>query len=199
MNKYYRSCLLVVAALSTVGVSAIPIANPGTEGFPIVTAGGTVTAVYEGNTASYSNDLYLERNADGTPGMDGIQSNDLFIFNNHTSLVGSSVVLGDFAAGLELVFRLHVNNTAEDFYSGLATRNPDGLAHARVQNEYLPGTTLVSFEDLLNTPEAPGGYNDLSFTFTNTRNTAVPDGGATALLLGAGLAGVTLLRRRIHS
>ena len=195
----YRSCLLVFAAISTVGVSAIPIASPGTEGAPIITAGGVVTSVYQGNTASYSNDLYLERNADGTPGMDGIQSNDLFIFNNQASAVGSSVVLGDFASGLELVFRLHVNNTGENFYSGLATRNPDGLAHARVQNEYLPGTTLVSFEDLFNTPEGVNGYNDLSFTFTNTRNTAVPDGGATSVLLGGGLAGVAFLRRRIRS
>lgn len=185
-------------ALTAVATSAFPIASPGTEGFPVVTAGGSVVATYQGNSAGYSNDLYLERNADGTPGMDGNLSNDLFIFNNHASPVGSVLALGTFAPGIELVFRLHVNNTGEDFYSGLAIRNPDGLPHARVQNNWQPGTTLVSFEDLFATPEGVNGYNDLSFSFTNTRNTAVPDGGATAFLLGTAFLGSVVLRRRLQ-
>jgi hypothetical protein len=155
-----------------------------------------VDATYQGNSAAFSNDLYLELNALGLPGMDGIAANDLFIFNNQTSPVGSMLSLGTFSAGVELVFRLHVNNTGEDFYSGLASRNPDGLAHARVQDGWALNTTLVSFEDLLNTPEGANGFNDLSFSFTNTRNVSVPDGGTSALLLGLGMAGLAYARRK---
>lgn len=94
---------------------------------------GPVVATYEGNSAAYSNDLYLSLNAAGQPGDDGDLANDLFIFNNHSSPVGSTMDLGSFAVGTELMFRLHVNNTGNDFFSGAASRNPDNHTHARVQ------------------------------------------------------------------
>ncbi len=166
--------LFGATAASALTLSAFPIAVPGTEGFSVIVSGtDPIVAKYEGNSAGYSNDLYLELDGGGNPGMDGNTSNDLFIFNNHASPVGSTVDLGSFLVGSELVFRLYVNNTGDDFFSGPGSRNPDGLAHARVQGNWQPDTTLVSFEDLLNTPEGVNGYNDLSFSFSNTSSSGV--------------------------
>ena len=183
----YQTCsacsLGGAALLSGVLAHAFPIAPLGTEGYVVIAnAVDPITVTYEGNSAAYSNDLYLERNALGNPGLDGDGSNDHFIFNNHASVVGSSLALDAFAPGTELVFRLFVHDTGYSYCSGPGTRNPDGLPHARVQDNWEPLTTLVSFEDLFGTPEYPGGYNDLSFSFTNTR-AAVPEPAATGVPL----------------
>ncbi len=187
---------LTVSALMTSLAHAFPIAAAGTEGFKVfVGTTGDIIAKYEGNSAAYSNDLYLDLGAFGPTG------EDVFIFNNHGSAVGSTVNLGSFAIGTELIFRLHVRNTGYDYYTGPAARNPDGDAHARVQSEWMTGTTLVSFEDLYNGPFV---YNDLSFSFTNTVGgtvppPSVPDSASTGLLLVAALAGAHGLRRRARA
>src|SRR5678815_45484 len=98
--------------------SAFPIAIAGTEGLPVIVGGsGPVIATYQGNSASYSNDLYLSLTASG-PGLDGDFLNDTFIFNNQTSPVGSTLNLGSFTIGTELIFRLYVNNTGYNYYTG---------------------------------------------------------------------------------
>jgi len=167
---------LVVASLFSATAFAFPIAAVGTEGLPIIASGGKVVAKYEGNSASYSNNLWL---------------NLTFIFNNHATGVGETMDLGTFAAGTELIFRLEVTNTGNSWYTGDASRNADGLFHARVQENWDGlGSTLVSFEDLAGDPEGASGFNDLSFSFTNTQTRSVPESSPLALLLvGLGLLG----------
>lgn len=181
IRHYVTSALLL---LGTLTAHAFPIALPGTEGFKVFASStDNIIATYEGNSASYSNNLYLEGFG--------------FVFNNHGSAVGSTVDLGSFATGTELVFRLEVTNTGYSYYTGEGARNPDGYAHARVQSDWEPNTTLVSFEDLYN---GPFDFNDLSFSFTNTQGSveqpAVPDHLSSGGALAAMFAGLALLARR---
>ena len=135
-----RNLLLGLATLllafTTCGAAlAFPIAPPGTEGLKvIVTSGNPIVATYQGNSAAYSNDLYLMLDAAGNPGDDGNPANDRFIFNNHASKPGSTADLGSFVTGTELIFRLHVNDTGNDFFTGPGSRNPDSQPHARAQS-----------------------------------------------------------------
>lgn len=176
---------LMALALSSTAM-AFPIAAPGTEGLKVfVTSTDDIIATYQGNSASFSNDLYLQNTGE-------------FLFNNHASAVGSTVNLGSFAIGTELVFRLHVNNTGYDFFTGPADRNPDGFTHARVQSDWQPDEALVSFEDLFN---GAFEFNDLSFSFTNTKGAvvppaAVPEPATWAMMLGGFLLAGTAMRRR---
>jgi hypothetical protein len=161
-NLALSSCLGVISLIGvTTNSFAFSIAAPGTEGLSVfVTSTDDIVGTYLGNSASYSNDLYLDTS-----------SGPIFGFNNHASLVGSQVNFGSFAVGSELIFRLHVNDTNQSYFTGSANRNPDGNYHARVQNDWEPNTTLVSFEDLHN---GPFSYNDLSFSFKNTSTQNVP-------------------------
>lgn len=179
-----RSAFAVLASVC-LSAQAFPIAAPGTEALHVIATGGEVTATFQGTSASYSDDLRL-LDADGI--------GFTVLFNNQTSAPGTTVSLGSFAPGTELVFVLYVNNTEQGFFSGPASRNPDGQAHARVQADWQPGTTLVSFEDLYN---GPFDFNDLSFSFTNTA-AAVPEPPIAALLF-AGLGVVGALGRRRQS
>jgi hypothetical protein len=200
MKMLKNTYLTVVGAFGILVSSsmtyAFPIAVPGTEGFSVfVGSTSDIVATYEGNSASYSNDLYLSLDGFGNLGDDGDLTNDLFIFNNQSSAVGSTVNLGAFSVGAELIFRLHVNNTGNDFFTGAASRNPDANFHARVEEEWMPSTTLVSFEDLF---DGPFDYNDLSFSFTNTVTTSptpsIPIPGPLSLL-GLGLVSLALRNR----
>ncbi|MEN9402001.1 MAG: hypothetical protein RL091_704, partial [Verrucomicrobiota bacterium] len=89
--------LSVAAAFLITGLvaHAFPIAISGTEGYKVyVGSTNDIIATYEGNSAAYSNDLYLQGWG--------------FVFNNHANAVGDTVNLGSFAVGTELVFRLYV-------------------------------------------------------------------------------------------
>ncbi|SDA10875.1 PEP-CTERM protein-sorting domain-containing protein [Nitrosospira sp. Nsp18] len=189
--------LVAITSLLSVSVHAFPIAKPGTEGFGIFTTStDSVIATYQGNSASYSNDLYLMLDGSRHPGNDGNTANDLFIFNNHASPVGSNMNIGSFTAGTELFFRIHVNNTGNDFFTGAAAGNADGQFHARVEENWQPNTTLVSFEDLYDPSGNSSVFNDLSFSFSNTSNTSVVPEPETYAMFLAGLSIIGALAGR---
>jgi hypothetical protein len=163
-------------AMAMAGVAqAADIAAIGTEGFSLIANGGEVLAAYEGNAGGYTALVYL-----------GNSSTELF--NNHATTPGTVVSLGSFAAGTELVFRMHVNDTGDDFYTGPAARNVDLFPHARAQAEWKPGIALVSFEDLRGIPEGVNAYNDLSFSLKGVTVSAVPEPTGMALALVGTLA-----------
>lgn len=180
------SCLLKAALVAacvlggTASAGAVPIAASGTEGASVVVrATGTVTATFQGQSAGYTSLLSLQNTGGGT------------VFNNHSSPVGGSVTLGTFEAGTALNFRLFVSDTGQSFFTGAAGGNPDGRAHARVQENYQPNTTLVSFEDLFDFD-----YDDFSFTLTVTPASSPVPEPATLALLGTALLGLGLGARR---
>lgn len=177
------------AAISGSAAFAVPIAAPGTEGFSIFAGGGEVIARYEGTSAAYTNLLFLDNG-------DADFSNDTFVFNNQLSPVGATFNLGSFTAGTELIFRLFVSDTGDNFFSGPAFRNLNGQPHNRAETAWLtPGVTLVSFEDLFG---GPFDYNDLSFSFSNTfavELSPIPLPATGLLLLGA-LGGLAAMRRK---
>ncbi|MCZ8055856.1 MAG: PEP-CTERM sorting domain-containing protein [Microcystis sp. LE19-12.2C] len=201
-HVWYFSLGAVFGAVVSAPMAAysFPIASPGTEGIKVLVSNTSpVIATYEGNSASFSNSLYLMLDGLGNPGDDGDFSNDLFIFNNLSSTVGSTVSLGSFSIGAELIFRLFVQNTGNNFFTGPASRNPDNKTHARVQENWMPNKTLVSFEDLFN---GPFNYNDLSFSFTNTNTGTmlVPEPTSTLSLLVLGTLGAaSTLKRQFKS
>lgn len=183
-----RGMLLALGFLVAIGSATPCFAIPILGAKVIVAETGNVTATYLGHTAKISNDLYLSS-----------PSNSLgLLFNNHTTLVGTTFNLGNFTAGTELIFRLHAHESrfgvgpARDYYTGPAYRNPDEIAHAIVDAAYGPNTTYVGFEDVFGGGDLD--YNDLQFSFTNTRSESLPEP-ATFLLLGTGLGALALTRR----
>lgn len=185
--------VIFAAALST--ALALPalaatfvVAPAGTEG-RIVTVDktGRVIATFLGNEAGFSNDLYLVQ-----PG------GDRFLFNSHTTARGTTIDLGTFTAGTELVFRLHSSGFGgKDYYTGPASRNPDVFAHARVDHSASLRQTVISWEDWWGPDKGNDrDYNDLSFSFSNTEDAiAVVPLPAALPLMGSALCGLAILRR----
>ena len=109
-------------------------------------------------------------------------------FPNHETPVGATESLGTFDPGTELMFMLDVVSTGDRFFTGPASRNPDGLVHAIGQpfggdtRIPTPGV-LIAFEDLFG-----GGdfdFNDHRFVVSNAEFRPIPEP-ATLLLLGTG-------------
>lgn len=81
--------------------------------------------------------------------------------------------LGNYTAGQELCFQIHVLNTNSNWYSGNASLNAVRMAHNMVINDWAPSQTLIGFENLIN-----GGvkdYDDLAFSLMNVQASAVPE------------------------
>ena len=174
------SAAAVLAILPTT-LQAIPVDG----GAITVAADGHVFATFIGKSpgTAYSDNLFLDSLA--SP----------FLFNNFSSIPGTTIDLGSFTAGTELVFRLHVDNTGDNFFSGDPARNADNVAHARVLDP-VGGSTEVDWEDLYGDPEGASGFNDLFFSFTNVRAVGTPDTGSTLALLGIGVFGLVGFARR---
>ncbi len=161
---------------------------------------GTVVAYFlGGNTIRYESELGLRVN--------GIDVGT-FGLNNKTSALGDSFDFGGVLvnAGDELVFRLSVLSTGNEFFSKRSL-NPDGITHiystAYGGGDYgVPAGTYVAFEDvLLGGTYEDFDYNDLEFAFTNVRGQEVPgipEPASWALMI-AGFGMVGLASRRRHA
>ena len=168
--------------------------GPVDGGSMVVHEDGAVGITFLGSDAGYFNELYLES--------DDPSTSDRPLFNRRTR-VGTTLLLGNFEAGTVLTFRLHVRNTGDDFFTGDASTNPDGIAHARATTEYDPGldlpVTTVGFEDL--TGGGDRDFNDFMFLLTNVVDpptpTAVPEPHGVAVA-GLGLVALAARRRRVR-
>ena len=167
--------------LASAGQAAL-VVNGSTIGQPvIVAADGEVIATYVGDTAFAGSNLFVNSNPD-------------VIFTNGVSLPGDTKSLGFFTAGTELIFRLEVGFSGDIFYSGAASRNLDGLAHAAANSD--GGFTFVGFEDLFGGGD--GDYDDLVFSFSNTLSGPVPEPASWAMMIGGfALAGSAMRRRKV--
>ena len=182
--------LIALMAFGTVACPTASMALPILGANVIVNTTGNVTATYLGHSALISNDLYLDSPSNGLG----------LIFNNHATPIGTTFDLGTFTAGTELLFRLYAYEsggadlTDREYFTGPASRNPDGIIHAIVDGQYALNTSYVGFEDLFGGGDRD--YDDLKFSFTNTRAETLPEP-ATFLLLGTGL-GVMAVTRRLR-
>lgn len=152
----------------------------------IVDTDGEVVATFQGHSAGFTNELYLDSPANGLG----------LLFTNQTTPVGTQVSLGSFTAGTELIFRMHVVEDNYDYFNGPADRNPDAVIHAFVDDAFIADESYVAFEDLYGGGDL--NYNDLTFSLTNTHANGVVPEPAAWLLCGVGVSLATLRRRRVR-
>lgn len=194
------AALLAFCPAATAGAIHEPTAlefpiGPVDGGSMVVHENGVVRITFLGSDAGYFNELYLES--------DDPSTSDRLVFDR-TTRYGRTFVLGNFDAGTVLTFRLHVRNTGDDFFTGDASTNPDGIAHARATTVYDPSldlpVTMVGFEDL--TGGGDRDFNDFMFRLTNVVDppaapTEVPEPHGVALA-GLGLVVLAARRRRVR-
>jgi xanthosine utilization system XapX-like protein len=212
--KASYAAMLLVGVLFSASASASlfpPIVDYTGEGNPIIGAQvvvattGDVKATYLSGSGFYTDYLYLDYpgHANQNTNPNSIGSN--WIFVNHGSTAGDTIDLGSFTAGTVLKFNVLADTSGApvnqglgpflNWYTGPASLNADGLAHAWVDSAYtgLYGGTAVGFEDLSGLGDA--GYEDLRYTFSNVQAVSVPEP-ATITLMVLGLAGIGFGTRR---
>lgn len=186
MNHLFLKARLLLPLSLVAGLLFLPSLAQATGivgGNLIVQNNGDVSVTFAGSSAGYTSNLYY---------------GETFLFSNRAT-PGTTISLGNFDAGTELVFRLEVQNTGQIFNTG------EGINSKVTFGE---GSSRVGWED-----QAGGGdrdYNDLVFDFTNTETVAgttdttdIGNSGViqnpeptTIILFGSGLLGLGAWRLR---
>jgi hypothetical protein len=158
-------------------------------GASLFAQGGNVTVEILPNSALFVNHLFLDPPPGGGVGFPIADNND-------TGLVFD---LGSFAAGTELVFGIQVEDTEFgpgttlfEYRTGPASRNPDNVIHA-VVDQLNVNEALVGFEDKnVGTPGYDNDLNDTVFRFIGVSSENVIPEPASLMLLGLGMVGAGL-------
>jgi len=120
-SRLVRWVVAIGFAFSASLASGANALDPGSK--LIVQSDGPVRIQYiGGQSALFTNELFLDQRTNGPT--------DLFL--NRDAFLLAEIDLGSFTAGTELIFRNLVQDTGDNFRSGLASRNPDSLPHAKV-------------------------------------------------------------------
>ena len=174
---------VAAAAFASFGIASAAFVSP-SSGDPetlVLESDSFVTVTFDTSNAAFTHDLYLV-------GPDG---EDIFIFNNKTADANQTINLGEFNAGTELIFRLYVQDTDNNYFTGPANRNPDAIVHAGLFLDLMTGAAIVGFED-----QYLGGdmdFNDLIFRVAATADQSAVPLPAAGLVF---LTGLGLLRAR---
>lgn len=119
-------------------------------------------------------------------------------FNNSSSTIGDSQTLGIFPTGTVLTFKLDVLSTGNQFFTGPASGNPDGMVHAAYA-EWAADTTiavdgvLVGLEDVFEAGSGLLDYNDNMFVITGAIPAPEP---ASWMLIACGIGAAAGFSRR---
>lgn len=169
--KYVGLFIALVLAFAAVHADAINLI-----GNQLYYTGGDLHIQNLPADSGFDNYIYLRTPLDG----------DKFLFiddgNEQVTFTQSELSSFGIDVGEELLFLMLPDNSAPVFFTGPASRNPDGLIHAEII-DLGDGSFRVGFEDLL-------GGGDLDF---NDAQFLVPEP-STLLLFGLGLAGLRLRR-----
>ena len=163
-------------------------------GASLFAQGGNVTVEILPNSALFVNRLFLDPPPGAGPAVP-------IAINNQTGFVFN---LGSFAAGTELVFGIEVDDTefappvttVFQYRTGPASRNPDNVIHAIV-DQLNANEALVGFEDKnLGTPGYDNDLNDTVFRFIGVSSENVIPEPASLMLLGLGMVGAGLRSKK---